>query len=83
MVTSENLMAMATRPQIHIHKSAPGPPVAIAAPTPAILPVPMVEPRAAVTAWNGETPRAFFRACSSLSNMVPAVFFMMKPNREN
>ena len=39
--------------EIHIQKTAPGPPIAIAPATPAILPVPTVAASAVQTAWNG------------------------------
>lgn len=39
--------------EIHIQKTAPGPPIAIAPTTPAILPVPTVAARAVQTAWKG------------------------------
>ena len=52
---SEYLVAVPTMAVIHIQKTAPGPPMAIAAATPAILPVPMVEDRAVIKAWNGVT----------------------------
>ena len=38
----------------HIQNTAPGPPVTIAAATPAMLPVPTVAARAAHNAWNCE-----------------------------
>ena len=37
---------------IHIQNTAPGPPMAIAVPTPAIFPVPMVADNAALKAWK-------------------------------
>ena len=41
--------------EIHIHTSAPGPPLTIAVATPTILPVPIVAAKAVVKAENGET----------------------------
>ena len=49
---SENLVAMPTRPVIHIQNSAPGPPAAMAVATPAIFPVPTVAASAVIRAWK-------------------------------
>ena len=49
---SEYLVAMPTRPVIHIQKSAPGPPAAMAVATPAMFPVPTVAARAVIRAWK-------------------------------
>ena len=48
--TSEYLVAMPTRAVIHIQNSAPGPPMAIAVATPAMLPVPTVAASAVISA---------------------------------
>ena len=47
---SEYLVAMPTRPVIHIQNKAPGPPAAMAVATPAILPVPTVADKAVIKA---------------------------------
>ena len=49
---SPNLVAIPTSPVIHIQKSAPGPPEAMAVATPAMLPVPTVAARAVIKAWK-------------------------------
>ncbi len=48
---SEYLVAMPTRPVTHIQNRAPGPPRAMAAPTPPMLPTPTVAARATDRAW--------------------------------
>ena len=48
---SEYFDAIPTRPVIHIHTNAPGPPTEIAVATPTILPTPTVAARAVVNAW--------------------------------
>ena len=45
---------MPTSPIIHIQKSAPGPPAAMAVATPAMLPVPTVAESAVMSAWRLE-----------------------------
>ena len=49
---SEYFVAIPTRPVIHIQKSAPGPPAAIAVATPTMLPVPTVAASAVMSAWK-------------------------------
>ena len=49
---SEYLVAMPTSPVIHIQKSAPGPPAAMAVATPAMFPVPTVAANAVIRAWK-------------------------------
>ncbi len=39
----------------HIQNTAPGPPIAIAVPTPAMLPTPTREAAEMVNAWNADT----------------------------
>ena len=51
---SEYFVAIPKIPVTHIHKTAPGPPKAIAVPTPMIFPVPIVEDNAVVKAPNCE-----------------------------
>ena len=50
---------MPKTPVTHIQKSAPGPPVAIAVATPAMLPVPTVAARAVIRAWKWEMSPAW------------------------
>jgi hypothetical protein len=45
-------VAIPTRPVIHIQTKAPGPPMAMAVATPAILPVPTVADSAVISAWK-------------------------------
>jgi len=49
---SEYLVAMPNTPVSHIHNSAPGPPDAMAVPTPIMFPVPIVEDSAVASAPN-------------------------------
>ena len=51
--TSEYLVAIPRKPEIHIQKIAPGPPAAIAVATPAMFPTPTVPPSAMFNAANG------------------------------
>ena len=64
----------------HIQKTAPGPPVMIAADTPAILPTPTVAASAVQSAWNCEI-EALSSVCpiTFLSNIEPMVFFIQCP----
>jgi hypothetical protein len=48
---SEYLVAMPNRPVTHIQNRAPGPPMAMAAPTPPMLPTPTVAASATDSAW--------------------------------
>ena len=52
-VTSANLVHIPNSAEHHIQNTAPGPPMAIAPATPAMLPVPTVPASAVQTAWNG------------------------------
>ena len=52
MRDSAYLVAMPKIPAIQHQNTAPGPPRKMAVPTPMMLPVPMVEARAVVSAWN-------------------------------
>ena len=79
-VTSENFVAIPTRAEIHIQKTAPGPPIAIAPETPAMLPVPIEAASAVHIALKGETAPDLL---SVFLKDLPAVFFMMCPNLEN
>ena len=51
---SEYFVAIPTSPVIHIQKSAPGPPAAIAVATPTMFPVPTVAASAVIRAWKCE-----------------------------
>ncbi len=53
-VHSLYFVASPNKAQIHIHTSAPGPPITIAVATPTMLPVPIVAASAVVSAENGE-----------------------------
>ena len=50
---SAYLVAIPNTAVIHIQKAAPGPPMAIAVATPAILPLPTVAESAVIRAWKG------------------------------
>ncbi len=50
-----NALAAPINAITHIQNTAPGPPT-IAVATPAILPVPTLEPALIANAWNGEIP---------------------------
>ena len=52
---SAYLVHMPTTPDTHSQNTAPGPPMAMAVATPAMLPTPTVDASAVATAWNGET----------------------------
>ena len=52
MRDSAYLVAMPNTPAIQHQNTAPGPPRKMAVPTPTMLPVPMVDARAVVRAWN-------------------------------
>ena len=56
--TSEYLVAMPSRAEIHSQKMEPAPPRVTADVIPAILPVPTVAARAVVRAWKGVTSPA-------------------------
>ena len=78
--------------EIHIQKSAPGPPAASAVATPAIFPVPTVAARAVHTDWSwltapalspSESLRPPCRVSASLFsplNKLPAVAYHQKQN---
>ena len=73
-VTSANLVHMPKSADIHIQKTAPGPPMAMAPETPAMLPVPMEAASAVHMALKGETEPSL---ASDFSKALPRVFFMM------
>ena len=60
----------------HIQNTAPGPPMQMAAATPAMLPTPMVAASAVHSAWKGDMalPSLLWESTSRL-NMLPMVFF--------
>ena len=59
-VHSTNFVHIASRPATTIQNAAPGPPIAIAAPTPAMLPMPTVAAVAEVSAWKWVTSPGSF-----------------------
>ncbi len=67
-VASINALAAPINAITHIQKTAPGPPSTIAVATPAILPVPTLEPALIANAWNGEIP---FLPLSNVSGFSP------------
>ena len=75
---------MPTRAHIHIQNMAPGPPIAMALATPAMLPLPTVLPRAVAKAPKDETllPLSFFTV-SFLRKRVPIVLRIISPKRRN
>ena len=81
MMVSEYLVAMPRRPVIHIQRTAPGPPRAMAVPTPTMLPVPMVEDRAVVSAPNWLTLPVASGSGVTDSLMALKTSFWMKPVR--
>src|SRR5690606_13410558 len=54
-VQVKKLVAIPTTALTHIQNRAPGPPIAIATATPAILPIPTVDASAVDTAWKGDS----------------------------
>ena len=72
-VTSENLVHMPSSAEHHIQNTAPGPPMAMAPATPAMLPVPTVAASAVHTAWKGVMAPS---AASRLRNIRPRVVRM-------
>ena len=67
----------------HIHSTAPGPPMTMAAATPAMLPVPMVAARAVQRAWNWEMDclSVFLVEALSFLKREPMVSFHQWPSR--
>ena len=78
---SAYLVAMPKIPVSHIQRTEPGPPQAIAVPTPMMLPVPMVEERAVVSAPNWETSPSASGSLVTDSLMALKMSFWMKPVR--
>ena len=68
---------MPTRAMIHIQNTAPGPPTAMAAATPAMLPLPTVPASTVERAWKGRSIPSPASAGLSLRNSSPKVFFQM------
>ena len=77
---SAYLVDMPSRAEAHIQNSAPGPPAERAAATPTMLPVPMVEARAVVSAWKGERESAVSSRLSR-RRRVNSVFFSHQGRR--
>ena len=69
---SAYFVAIPKMPVIHIQKTAPGPPKAIAVPTPTIFPVPIVEDNAAVKAANCDM------SPESSSSLATDIFIALK-----
>ena len=78
---SAYLVAIPKIPVIHIQKTDPGPPIAIAVPTPMMLPVPIVEDSAVVRAPNWETSPS--ESSSAVTDILMAlkISFWIKPVR--
>ena len=72
---SQAFVDIPKKAEIHIHISAPGPPLTIAVATPLILPVPMVFARAVHAALNPD----IVPVPSPFENIVPNVFLKLKP----
>ena len=71
---SEKFVIMPRNAATHIQKTAPGPPMAMAAATPAIFPVPMVAANAVQSAWNWDTERLSDLSWESAWNSPMNVF---------
>ena len=77
-MTSAILVIIPTRAMTHIQKTAPGPPTAMAAATPAMLPLPTVPASTVERAWKGfRVPSPVAEGLFSLPNSSPTVFFQM------
>ena len=69
---------MPKKAHTHIQNTAPGPPVATAVATPAMLPLPTQPPMATHTASKGDTCWSLL-AFASLLVMLPSVYFITWP----
>ena len=78
---SAYLVAMPNTPVSQHHSTAPGPPRNTAVPTPTILPVPMVEASAVVSAWNWLTSPGESGSFVSDRRMPVNVLRWIKPVR--
>ena len=81
MMVSAYLVAMPKMPVSHIHRTAPGPPMAMAVPTPMMLPVPMVEDSAVVSAPNCDTSPSASGSFLTDSLMALKMSFWINPVR--
>ena len=81
MMVSAYLVAMPNTPVSHIHSTEPGPPSAMAVPTPTMLPVPMVEDSAVVSAPNWETSPSESSSLVTLMRIALKMSFWMNPVR--
>ena len=79
---SAYLVAIPNRPVSHIQSTDPGPPMAMAVPTPMIFPVPMVEDRAVVRAPNWDTSPSESSSRVTESRMALKISFWIKPVRK-
>ena len=78
---SAYLVAMPNTPVSQHHRTAPGPPRNTAVPTPTMLPVPMVEASAVVSAWNWLTSPGESGSLVTDRRMPVNVLRWMKPVR--
>ncbi len=76
---SAYFVAIPNTPVIQHQKTAPGPPKYTAVPTPMILPVPIVEARAVVNAWNWLTSPAELSSFVMESFMPNGTFLWINP----
>ena len=81
MMVSAYFVAMPNTPVSHIHSTDPGPPRAMAVPTPTILPVPMVEDSAVVKAPNWDTSPSVPSSRVTLMRIALKMSFWIKPVR--
>ena len=81
--TSANLVAIPKIPVNHIQTGAPGPPMLIAAATPAILPLPTVAERAIINAWNGVISPGVESSSRSFPRTLRYSIFQAKPSFRN
>jgi len=83
---SANFVVIPNAAEIHIHTKAPGPPATIAVATPTMLPVPIVDASAVISAAKGETsplPPSFLILASLLKSAFSdgkRFFQVRKPN---
>ncbi len=76
-------MTIPTKAAIHIQNNAPGPPMAMALETPAMLPVPTVPPRAVAKAPKALINPPSFSSFFFFLKRVPIVLYTISPARLN
>ena len=81
MMVSAYFVAIPNTPVSHIHSTEPGPPRAMAVPTPTMLPVPIVDDSAVVSAPNWDTSPSESSSRVTLILMALKMSFWMKPVR--